>query len=102
MTENTDMTNTEPQDERMAGRIVHETEKHDIVSQVDTAIRSLDTAFVRITVEPVSSAQWRADQELAVTIAETNECLNCGNSLEEGGFCGITCLQEWGGQDDTK
>jgi len=90
------MTDLEDGETNHSGRIVQESEIHDLMADVEGAIRNLNEPFVRVDIEPVSSEQWSANQKLAKAVSQTNECLNCGKSLDEGGFCGFECLQEWG------
>lgn len=96
---------TDPQSEsanlhETAGRVVQPTEIHDLLADVEGIIMSLDEPFVRVEIKPVSAEQWKADQKLAKAVSEADECLNCGKALEKGGFCGIDCLQEWGGSSE--
>jgi len=81
-------------------RIVQETELHDTLSEVERMIRSLETGFARITVEPVTAEKHKANQRFAQAVAETDVCLSCGDPVDEGGFCNYSCLQSWGGADD--
>jgi hypothetical protein len=80
-------------------RVVQPTEIHDTLAQVETMIRDLDEPFVRVTVEGVTAEKHAANRALVDAIEEADGCLNCGAELEEGGFCGLTCLQEWDGDD---
>lgn len=81
-------------------RVVQETEIHDTLSDVESFIRSVETDFVRITVEPVTADKHQANQRLAQAVAETDVCLSCGEPIDEGGFCNYTCLTSWGGEDE--
>lgn len=36
------------------------------------------------------------EDKLVATVDETDECLNCGEPIDEGGWCGWECFQEWG------
>lgn len=86
----------ETESHQTAGRVVQEPEVHDLLAEIETIIRDLDEPFVRVNVEAVSSDQWAADNALAKAVSDSDECLNCGEPLDEAGFCGIKCLQEWG------
>lgn len=85
------------QQHEITERIVQPTEVHDTLARVETLIRELDDPFVRVTIEPVTAEEHSANQALEEAIANTDECLNCGVELDEGGFCGLACLQAWGG-----
>lgn len=81
-------------------RIVQPTEIHDLLADIEGAIRSLDTGFARVTIEPVTAEKHRANRKLAEAVAETDHCLGCGEPIDEGGFCGLDCLKTVGGDDE--
>lgn len=74
-------------------RVVQETEIHDLLADVEGAIRDTDAEFVRVSLEPVSSEQHHANRKLAEAVEKTDECLGCGEPIDEGGFCSLSCLQ---------
>lgn len=80
-------------------RIAQETEIHDLLAEVETEIRSLDTQFARIRVEPVVFEQHKANEKLAAAVENTSHCLYCGKSVEEGGFCGYDCFISYSNTD---
>jgi hypothetical protein len=81
-------------------RVVQESEIHDTLAGVETAIRDLDEPFVRITVAPVTAEKHQANQALYDLVTEADECQNCGEPIDEGAWCGYSCLMEWGGAGD--
>jgi hypothetical protein len=81
------------------GRIVQETEIHDLLADVEGAIRSIDSGFARVTIEPVTAEKHKANKKLAEAVEETDHCLGCGDPIDEGGFCGFDCLQSMGTGD---
>lgn len=84
----------------LENRVVQPTEIHDTLAEVETYIRTVDTGFVRITVEPVTAEKHTANQRLAQAVAETDVCLSCGDEVADGGFCNYSCLQSWGETDE--
>jgi hypothetical protein len=80
-------------------RVVQETEIHDLLADVEGAIRSLDTAFVRVEIQSVTAEKHRANKQLAEAVKETDHCLGCGEPIDDGGFCGFDCLQSVGKGD---
>jgi hypothetical protein len=86
------MTNRKEAEER----VVQESEIHDLLADIEGVIRSVDTAFVRVTIEPVTAEKHKANQKLATAIEETDVCLGCGEPIDEGGFCGLDCLTSAG------
>jgi hypothetical protein len=80
-------------------RVVQETEIHDLLADVEGAIRSIDTGFARVTIEPVTAEKHKANKKLAQAVKETDHCLGCGDPIDEGGFCGFGCLQSMGTGD---
>lgn len=95
---------TENEERRIGGRIVYPSDREELVSDVADELADVETDLVRIRVEPVPEERWQAHQELARCVAETDECLNCGAPVDEDGFCGFDCLQQWraesGGSDN--
>lgn len=77
-------------------RIVQETEMHDILAEIETQLRQIETGFARVTIEPVTVEKHRANERLAKAVKETDVCLNCGDPIDKGGFCGYQCLTEVG------
>jgi len=77
-------------------RIVQETEINDLLAEVETQLRQVETGFARVTIEPVSAQKHKANEQLAKAVEETDVCLNCGDSIDSGGFCGYQCLKEVG------
>jgi predicted aldo/keto reductase-like oxidoreductase len=75
-------------------RVVQPSEFHDTLAEVETAIKAVDTDFVRITVAPVTAEKHKANEAFVNAVRETDVCLGCGEPIDEGGFCGIKCLTE--------
>jgi hypothetical protein len=80
-------------------RVVQETEIHDLLADVEGAIRSIDTGFARVTIEPVTVEKHKANRKLAEAVGQTDHCLSCGEPIDEGGFCGLDCLRSVGTGD---
>ena len=74
-------------------RVVQPSEFHDTLAEVETAIKGVDTDFVRISIEPVTAEKHNANKALVEAVRETDVCLGCGEPIDEGGFCGLSCLK---------
>lgn len=81
-------------------RAVQPTEIHDLLADVEDMMQAIDAPFIRVTVEGVSAEQRRANQKLAAAVDETDICLNCGDKIEEGGFCSFNCFLSMGGEGE--
>ena len=80
-------------------RVVQPSEYDDVLAEVETYLRDIDSVFVRVTVEPVTAEKHAANVRLAELVDETDWCLNCQEPVDEGGFCGYQCFTEWGADD---
>lgn len=40
------------------------------------------------------------EDKLSALIESTDECLTCGEPIDEGGWCGLGCLQDYEGDSD--
>jgi len=78
-------------------RIVQKSEIHDLLAELETAIRDCETDFARVTIEPVTAEKHKANKKFAKAVEETDVCLSCGDPIEEGGFCSYSCLVNSGG-----
>ena len=76
----------------MVERVVQPSEIHDLLADVEDAIRELDDPFVRVEITGVTAKKHKANQQLVSAVEKTDRCLNCGEPIDEGGFCGFECL----------
>lgn len=90
----------EPASGEIERRIVQPSEYEDTLAEVETKLRGLDTDFARIRIEPVKRGEHNANEKFAALVDETDHCLNCGDDVDEGGFCDYDCFMKWGGSDE--
>ena len=76
--------------------IAQQTDIEDTLSEVETHLNDLNTEFVRIQITPVTADKHAANEKFAELVDATDECLNCGERVDEGGFCDYSCFMEWG------